>query len=220
MTSRQLGILFKMMETWQPANLIRDVPEEECRSLTAYDGSRSLTDSERWSLIRDLCQKHRGEVREIHGSWRYRSTPFPKEEKFLHPQYCLTAKEAKQRTTWKGKPASGGKGKPASSGGKGPGSSSDGMPASGGKGQDSETDNTFFSHDDSGAGHWQREATVTGLPELFSTFGDLATARELYEWWGQARVFVHKRLHGASNPARQEAARRRFQATGYYGHGR
>jgi hypothetical protein len=46
MTNRQLGILFEMMEKWQPANLIRDVPEEECRSLTAYDGSRSLTDTE------------------------------------------------------------------------------------------------------------------------------------------------------------------------------
>ena len=94
------------------------------------------------------------------------------------------------------------------------------MPASGGKGQDSEKDNTFFSHDLIRAGHWQREATVTGLPELFSTFGDFATSHKLYECWGQARVLVHKRVHGESKRARQEAARRHFQATGYYGHGR
>ena len=98
--------------------------------------------------------------------------------------------------------------------------SSKGMPASGGKGQDSEKDNTFFSHDLIRAGHEQRGATVTGLPELVSSFRDLATSRELYEWRGQARVLVHKRVHGESNRARREAARRRFQATGYYGHGR
>ena len=92
------------------------------------------------------------------------------------------------------------------------------MPASGGKGQVSEKDNTFFSHDLIRAGHWQREATVTGLPELFSTFGDLATSRELYEWWGQAWVLVHKRVHGESNPALREVARRRFQATGQHDH--
>ena len=73
--------------------------------------------------------------------------------------------------------------------------------------------------DDSGAGHWLREATVTGLPELFSSFGNMATARELYEWWGQARVIVHKRVHGATHPARREAARRRYAATGRWGWG-
>ena len=35
------------------------------------------------------------------------------------------------------------------------------------------------------------EATVTGLPELFSSFGHMATAHELYEWWGQARVIAY-----------------------------
>ena len=38
--------------------------------------------------------------------------------------------------------------------------------------------NTFLLRDESGgAGHWLREATVTGLPELFNTFGHMATAR-------------------------------------------
>ena len=87
MTERQLGYLITMMESWEPSNLVREVPEEECRSLTAYDPSRSLTAEERWGLIRDLCQKHRGEVREINGSWRYRETPFPTEDKYFHAQY-------------------------------------------------------------------------------------------------------------------------------------
>ena len=144
------------------------------------------------------------------------------------------------RTPWTRQPASGGKqGKPAI-GGKGPadsssdgmtafggkegkpviggrgpaGSSSDGMPASGGN-----EGNTFLMRDDSGAGHWLREATVTGLPELFASFGHLATAKELYEWWGQARVIVHKRLHGGTAPARREAARRRYDTTGCWGWG-
>ena len=204
MTERQLGCLFTMMESWEPSNLVREVPEEECRSLTAYGAgyhdpsSRSLTAEERWGLIRDLCQKHRGEVREINGSWRYLSTPFPTEDKFFHAQYCLTYEEAKMRTPWTGKPASGGKG----------------------AGKPAYEENTFLMRDDSGAGHWLREATVTGLPELFSSFGNMATARELYEWWGQARVIVHKRVHGATHPARREAARRRYAATGHWGWGR
>ena len=86
------------------------------------------------------------------------------------------------------------------------------MPASGGN-----EDNTFLMRDDSGAGHWLREATVTGLPELFSFLGNMATARELYEWWGQARVIVHKRVHGATHPAQREAARRRYAAAGHWG---
>ena len=36
---------------------------------------------------------------EMHGSWQYLSTPFPKEEKFAPPQYCKSKREAQQRTT-------------------------------------------------------------------------------------------------------------------------
>ena len=140
MTKRQLGCQLTMMERREPSNLVREVPEEECRTLRAE--SRSLTAEERWGLIRDLCQKHRGEVREINGSWRYLWTPFPTEDKFFHAQYCLTYEEAKMRTTWAGKPASGGKG----------------------AGKPAYEENTFLMRDDSGAGHWLREATVVGLP--------------------------------------------------------
>ena len=114
------------------------------------------------------------------------------------------------RTHWTGKggkePASGSKGK--------------GKPASGGKGEGkpANEENTFLKPH-YGGGHWLRMATVTGLPELFSSFGHLASARELYEWWGQARVIVHKRQHGASHPARREAARRRYAETGRWGFG-
>ena len=56
-------------------SLVREVPEEESRSLMA-SSSQSLTAEGRWGLIRDVCQKHRGEVLEINGSWRYLYTPF------------------------------------------------------------------------------------------------------------------------------------------------
>ena len=144
-----------MMGRREPSNLVREVPEEESRSLTA-SSSQSLTAEGRWGLIRDLCQKHRGEVREINGSWRYIGDPFPTEDKFFHAQYCLTEEEAKMRTCWRGKPASGGKGA--------------GKPASRGKGMMHE-DNTFLMRDNTGVGHWQREATVTGLPDLFPPSG-------------------------------------------------
>ena len=135
----------------------------------------------------------------------------PDGEKFFHAQYCWSLEEAKMRTHWVGK----GKGKPATKGDR-PGSASDGMPASGGNEVEG---NTFLMRDDSGAGHWLREATVIGLPELFASFGNIATAVDLYEWWGQARVIVHKRVRGGSNPARKEAAWRRRQQTGCWGWG-
>ena len=107
-----------------------------------------MTSYDRHMAARDEWVAH-----EMHGSWQYLSTPFPKEEKFFPPRYCKSKREAQQRITWKGKPSSGGKDKPAYSGGQRLGSSSKGMPASGGKGQDSEKDNTFFSHDLIRAGH-------------------------------------------------------------------
>ena len=58
MSRWQLGFQIRILESWQPANLVEDVPEEECRTLRAE--SRSLTAEERWGLIRDLCQKHMG----------------------------------------------------------------------------------------------------------------------------------------------------------------
>ena len=206
MTYQQLGFLQGLMSSWQPWNLIRDVPEEESWSLTACN-----TAEERWGLIRDLCNKHRGEAREIQGSWRYVSRPFPVEAKFFHPQYCHTLREAKQLNTWtgKGKPASGGKGGKA--GGKR-------ASASGGR---SGEENAFLARDSTNpdSGYWLREATVVGLPELFAKCGHMATAKDLYEWWGSARVLVTKRLHGVSNPVRREAAQRRYKETGYWGHG-
>ena len=44
-------------------------------------------------------------------------------------------------------------------------------------------------------------------------------AKQYHEWWGQARVIVHRRVHGSSHPARREAARRRYEATGRWGWG-
>ena len=80
MSNRQLGFLQYMMRTWQPSDLIREVPEQESRTLSACG-----TEEERWGLIRDLCNNHRGEVREIHGGWRYVSRPCPTEAKYFHP---------------------------------------------------------------------------------------------------------------------------------------
>ena len=80
-----------------------EVPVEESRSLTAHQPWEPLTDEKKWLLIHDLCSKHRGEVREINGSWRYRGTPFPTENTFFHAQYCWSLEEAKMRTHWVGK---------------------------------------------------------------------------------------------------------------------
>ena len=71
-----------------------------------------------------------------------------------------------------------------------------------------------------GGGGCRGEAHPSDPRELLSSFGDMAAARELYEWWGQAQVIVHKRVHGATHPARREAGRRRYAATGRWGWGR
>ena len=73
-----------MPDTWEPANLVRELPEEECWPLTARNPGRSLTAQERWRAIEDLCQTYRGEVCDITGSWSYRQTPVPAEDKYFH----------------------------------------------------------------------------------------------------------------------------------------
>ena len=163
-----------MLHKQEPCKLVMELPPQECQSVPGYDPRRSLTADEGWSLIKDLCAKHRGEVREINGGWHYVGTPWPTDKKFFHPQYCLSYKEAKQRIPWTGKPAFGGKGAGKSaSGGKGAGkSASDGKDAS----KQAYEENTFLKRPHSGAGHLERMATVTGLPELFFLFGHMATA--------------------------------------------
>ena len=204
MANIQLGILKDMINRKQPEGLIRDLPDLERRTLSACD-----TESEKWGLIQDLCNKHRGEAREVHGAWKYVHKPFPdeaEEPKYFHAQYCHTGFEARQRVPW----ARGGSkgGKCGREGGKG-----------GQKGSNGE--NTFLARDSKHphAGRWLREATVTGLPELFATFGHMAMATELYDWWGGARVLVHKRPHGSCDPARREAAIRRHTNAGRWGWG-
>ena len=70
------------------------------------------------------------------------------------------------------------------------------------------------------AKHWKREARCYGLAEVFASFGDRYTAKQLYRYYLAARILVHKRAHGKSAPERSAAAQLRYRATGRYGFGR
>ena len=158
--------------------------------------------------IKDLCQRHRGEVREISGEWAQVDSPFPEPatgRKFFHTQFCLSDAGLKALHTLPQR-AAGERGgswqaalantfiRPASGGG----------PASGGD----------------PSRHLLRQARVFGLPELFGNLGTQFTAKVIYEYYPTARNIVHKRLHGKQAQVRQAAAHQRKCKTGYYGHGR
>ena len=51
MSTRQRGFLLGMMRSWEPRPLIREVPEQECRTLSAVD-----TEEERWGSHSGLVQ--------------------------------------------------------------------------------------------------------------------------------------------------------------------
>ena len=67
--------------------------------------------------------------------------------------------------------------------------------------------------------HWRREARCYGLAEVFATFGDRYTAKQLYQYYLAAKILVHKREHGKSAPERVTAAQARHKATGRWGFG-
>ena len=168
-------------------------------------------------FIKDLCQRHRGEVREIKGEWVDIDSPFPKPasggDRFFHPQCCINAESQRALTTFV-------------KGGKAIGKAVDGkqqtLQKKGGDLWMKELANTFIQPASGGhpTKHILRQARVFALPELFAQFGDVYTAETLYEYYLAARIIVHKRMHGRSAQVRQAAAQERVQQTGRYGFGR
>ena len=208
-TDAQLGFQVRMLNREEPAHLVEDMPD---------DPSGTFDQRDKWTYLKDLLHRHRGEVREIWGEWQEVDEPFPEGDNFHHAQFSLTTAGSKELTTFTGKAGKRGGRK----GGKG----DDGRWRQG-KNQEKGNDdgrwrqdwsNTMvrpLGHDD--AKHWMREAACFGLAEVFARFGDRYTTKQLYQYYLAARILVHKRAHGKSALERTEAAQRRHRATGRWG---
>ena len=139
-----------------PEVLLSELPSDPSYS---WPLAADATYEEKVRAIKDLCQRHRGEVREISGEWTQVDSPFPEPatgRKFFHTQFCLSDVGLKALHTLPQR-AAGERGgswqaalantfiRPASGGG----------PASGGD----------------PSKHLLRQARVFGLPELFVHLG-------------------------------------------------
>ena len=215
-TNMQLSLQQQMLQSWEPAHLVREMPDDPSGHWTGWP----LAAEEKWKYVKDLLHRHRGEVREIWGEWQLVHEPLPKGESFHHAQFSLTSAGSKELSTFTGKSGK--------MGGRKGGKGDDGRWRQGKnqeKGNDDgrwrqEWGNTMVQCDwDDDAKHWKREASCFGLAEMFARFGARYTAKHLYRYYLAARILVHKRVHGKSAPERTEAAQKRYKATGRYGFG-
>ena len=72
----------------------------------------------------------------------------------------------------------------------------------------------------SSKGHWYVKKGITISLPASMMLGSQFTAARLYRFWCQTQLLVVKRPHPWTNPVRREAARQRYQRTGYWGWGR
>ena len=139
-------------------------------------------------------------------------------------QYCHDEAEAKSMISWTGigehsQSVFAGKGKPAS-GGKGKGKGKRAGLWWQGEEAAEPSDNTVVKRDPNDPDkHWRRDARICGLADLFEKFGDMWTAKEIFEYYEGLHVFAHKRERGKSAPERRAAANQRYRESGRYGHG-
>ena len=80
-TNRNLGNLKVFMGQHRPEHLVAELPMDPSRPLAA------VSDEDAWTFMKDLVQRHRGELREISGEWQWQwqSTPFPEDRpEFFH----------------------------------------------------------------------------------------------------------------------------------------
>ena len=172
------------------------------------------TYEEKVQAIKDMCQRHRGEVREISGEWTQVDSPFPDPDigdtKFFHGQFCWIVEDQKALTPFMKKS-------------KGVGKAVKGKKAAGERGGSwqAAVANTFIRPAPGGdpSKHLLRQARVFGLPELFGNLGTQLTAKVIYEYYLTARIIVHKRLHGRQAQVKRAAAHQRKLKTGCYGFG-
>ena len=79
-----------------PEVLLSELPPDPSKS---WPLAALATYQQQVQAIKDLCQRHRGEVREISGEWTQIDRPFPEPATggihFFHAQFCLSAERAR-----------------------------------------------------------------------------------------------------------------------------
>ena len=212
-TDRQLGIQKDMLAKQAPRLLVSDMPDDPSG---CWDQHRcplaAWPMADKWLYVKDLVQRHRGEVREISGEWVEVPQAFPEEDRFHHPQFCLTDALSKALTPFTGKPGKGG--------GKGKKSEKKGKEDDHGSWREEWSNTIVMADQETDAKHWRRDARCFGLAELFQRFGDRYNAKQLYRYYTANRILVHKRHRGKSAPERVAATQLRWKETGRYGFGR
>ena len=82
-----------------PEVLLSELPPDPSKS---WPLAALATYQQQVQAIKDLCQRHRGEVREISGEWTHIDHPFPEPATggihFFHAQFCLSAERARGRS--------------------------------------------------------------------------------------------------------------------------
>ena len=178
-----LGKLIVFMDQHRPERLVAELPMDPSRPLAA------VSDEDAWTFMKDLVQRHRGELREISGEWQWQSTPF-------HEVLCFSIISSPLLTPILS----------VARGGKQKGSQGKGGKVAAGTSA-TQPDNSVVMRDWANPNcHWLRVAKVFGLADLFCALGDTFTAKLLYMYYTSTRIIVYKRPHGRSDPVRVEAA--------------
>ena len=171
-----------------PEVLLSELPPDPSKS---WPLAALATYQQQVQAIKDLCQRHRGEVREISGEWTQIDRPFPEPATggihFFHAQFCLSAEGQRALTLLQLAGARGGSWQAALA-------------------------NTFLQPAPGGVSLRCRSCSLSWGAEF--------TAKAIYEYYLAARIIVHKRVHGCGSLVRQRAAHERTRVTGYYGFGR
>ena len=139
----------KHLPPMAPEVLLSELPPDPSKS---WPLAALATYQQQVQAIKDLCQRHRGEVREISGEWTQIDRPFPEPATggihFFHAQFCLSAEGQRALTLLQLAGARGGSWQAALA-------------------------NTFLQPAPGGdpRKHMLRQARVFALPELFAELG-------------------------------------------------
>lgn len=184
----------------------------------------SWTKKQKLQFIRDLCHRHRGELREVWGRWVLKTGEFPdplsskatsQDRNLFQDQFALDAYTQKALVSFEGK----GKGK-------GQGRTERGLWSLAiGKGNDIKTGRWRFNlknrmvwpSSDGDKTHYRREAMCCGLPQFFFEMAKEFSASDIYRYYMSLKVICLKRVHGSTCIVRHTASLQRKEKTGHYG---
>ena len=215
------------LEGTRLTKLIQDFPKDPSGHHEKPPGGWPLAAWETQNtFLKDLMERHRGEVREIEGTWVLVQTPFPNRWSedaeartealsWFCEQFCNEPESAWSLNSFR---KGAGKEKGISTVAKGLNKGKAGK--SGHWRQNLANRVVRPTTDNSDSAHLRRQAKCFNLAMVFKNCGGDYTAKELYEWYCAQEIIATKRSHGTSNPVRRFATLQRKAETGHYGFGK